>query len=91
VRQACRPEDRLARRDPALLVTDEHESPALDDAEPRGVRVPVGHDPGSSAEGKLDDDSSGVGVDDLAFDTLCAGRTLRPAEARTELSDLHAG
>ena len=48
------------------LLADAHPAAALDDDEPRRVRVGVRLDAGVAGEGQLGDDAAGVGVDDLA-------------------------
>ena len=55
VRHAGRPEDRLAGRDPGVLLVDDDPAAALDDDEPGRVRVGVGLDPAVPAERELTD------------------------------------
>jgi hypothetical protein len=83
-----RPEDRLPRGDPRLLLAYPDPAAALDHDQPGRIRVRVRLDTGAAGEGELGDESAGVRVDRLAGDPARPGRTIRTAVPDAEPADL---
>ena len=72
-----------------MLVSHGHPAAALDDDEPRRVRVRVRLDLRVPSERELGDEPSRVAVDHLALEADGARRTLRSPVADAETDDLH--